>query len=753
MAETAAAGVGFDVVLPTKVGKVATDNKPAAGAAPPVKEGKTASKINSRVMKALVGACVATLALSIGVCLSLWCVADSAEIRLKKVVHVHIGTRSFSKILAIASSPPRRLRQAEDEADTAAFDIGATADASDVVALADVLKKGKAADVDIKSCPANSPTCVEKPGVAALGGLVADLVEEAEPGEITVGGLMPANIVSMINETAGRRLESAGGVMHYEINCDLNDAERNVNDGCEIELFNLDRESSDPEAGQPRRLCGRRRRRRRRRQDVRRRRNIRRKSRSRRLAGDGPVVAKSGGGVLRAAKNSSDSVAAARSLQYYDYYYYYYYCAWGCPPEWIENGACESDCNNAECNWDGGDCKSTASTEIMIFRNDLWCSAGTTGATIGRLEVWRAGGMLGSFDTLEDGCESQAEGSGCRIPDGEYAAHHHDSPKFGLTYWLQNTYPRSEILIHAGNHPGDTEGCILVGTRDGSSFRLGYGSKASLMSLLDTAGTPVLVRIQNNVGLCLSDGSSAPSPTPPPPPPPPPPCFPGSARVQLEDGSWKRISELVAGESIRTFSSTGELLHEPYLMDFHGRNVAPFPCLRLKHLGGDVPLEVSPNHLLFVALGAPAVRAASLRPGDRLLVGGPDGKLTAHNITVVEEFMARGAYAPLTFSGQMLVEGVAASSYGFPWPEAIVREMEAYPAARQAILHAHDIMHAASAPLRWGSRVAAPIWSILGLAEQRQGVEMHWFAARSKGLLEGLIFNAYPGIYASIQEL
>lgn len=49
------------------------------------------------------------------------------------------------------------------------------------------------------------------------------------------------------------------------------------------------------------------------------------------------------------------------------------------------------------------------------------------------------------------------------IPDGKYPCVWHLSPKFGWTYILLNTEPRTQILIHPGNYPANTWGCILLG--------------------------------------------------------------------------------------------------------------------------------------------------------------------------------------------------------------------------------------------------------------------------------------------------
>jgi len=60
------------------------------------------------------------------------------------------------------------------------------------------------------------------------------------------------------------------------------------------------------------------------------------------------------------------------------------------------------------------------------------------------------------------------------IPDGIYKTVRHNSPKYGVCFWLQDVPGRSEILIHHGNYAAsinpatgtpDTRGCILVGER------------------------------------------------------------------------------------------------------------------------------------------------------------------------------------------------------------------------------------------------------------------------------------------------
>ena len=75
-----------------------------------------------------------------------------------------------------------------------------------------------------------------------------------------------------------------------------------------------------------------------------------------------------------------------------------------------------------------------------------------------------------------------------RIPEGTYDIVKHVSPRFGQCLWLQNIPGRSEILIHAGNTPRDTSGCILVGfALDGIEGRERLlASRAALKALLET---------------------------------------------------------------------------------------------------------------------------------------------------------------------------------------------------------------------------------------------------------------------------
>lgn len=71
-------------------------------------------------------------------------------------------------------------------------------------------------------------------------------------------------------------------------------------------------------------------------------------------------------------------------------------------------------------------------------------------------------------NTLEPATGKKVKyGKGCCVAPGIYSIDFHYSPKFGkYMLTLCGVRGRSGILIHSGNTPNDTSGCILVGQRE-----------------------------------------------------------------------------------------------------------------------------------------------------------------------------------------------------------------------------------------------------------------------------------------------
>jgi len=69
----------------------------------------------------------------------------------------------------------------------------------------------------------------------------------------------------------------------------------------------------------------------------------------------------------------------------------------------------------------------------------------------------------------------------CRIPAGTYQAHTRSDGHLGWRIELEGVPGMKNIQIHRGNYPGDTTGCILVGTSRGTNVVLNSGDAMDLL--------------------------------------------------------------------------------------------------------------------------------------------------------------------------------------------------------------------------------------------------------------------------------
>jgi hypothetical protein len=97
--------------------------------------------------------------------------------------------------------------------------------------------------------------------------------------------------------------------------------------------------------------------------------------------------------------------------------------------------------------------------DIFLIRNDV-----TRDAVRGVLVV---GDRM--FQTLERPWANNQSNISC-VPAGIYETRYFpksSSGKYKKVYWLQDVPGRFGVLIHAGNIPAHTKGCILIGKRRG----------------------------------------------------------------------------------------------------------------------------------------------------------------------------------------------------------------------------------------------------------------------------------------------
>lgn len=84
------------------------------------------------------------------------------------------------------------------------------------------------------------------------------------------------------------------------------------------------------------------------------------------------------------------------------------------------------------------------------------------------------------------------------IPVGEYECHWHRSPKYGWVYLITGIPERSHILVHPGNIPRHTRGCLLPGSSVGklSGFPAVLNSRTTTRHLFKHLGKqPFLLEV------------------------------------------------------------------------------------------------------------------------------------------------------------------------------------------------------------------------------------------------------------------
>jgi hypothetical protein len=125
-------------------------------------------------------------------------------------------------------------------------------------------------------------------------------------------------------------------------------------------------------------------------------------------------------------------------------------------------------------------------------------------------------------------------------------------------------------------------------------------------------------------------------------------CFGSSAKVELESG-FISVNEISEGDRVKTLAG-----FEPVLGFLH-KSTANVEFLAIEHEQGTI--ELSPGHYLYAADGS-IVMARDVNVGDRLSTA--TSPITVISIKTVS---VKGFVAPLTPSGTIIVDGVAASVY------------------------------------------------------------------------------------------
>ena len=184
-------------------------------------------------------------------------------------------------------------------------------------------------------------------------------------------------------------------------------------------------------------------------------------------------------------------------------------------------------------------------------------------------------------------------------------------------------------------------------------------------------------------------------------------CFPETAKVHLEGGRTKPMKDLQIGDKVASMDSSGRLVYSKVVtfLDIKPSRFNTFISIETKNPAAEV--AITETHLIYQlnkhALQETAVYARDLKAGDLVYVqnGSAFEKFTAGRVVRVKKSQGKGAYAPLTETGSIVVDNVLCSCY--------------------AVISDPHVAHWSFAPLRFAE------WLFPGFAAHNK-TGMHWYA-------------------------
>ena len=202
-------------------------------------------------------------------------------------------------------------------------------------------------------------------------------------------------------------------------------------------------------------------------------------------------------------------------------------------------------------------------------------------------------------------------------------------------------------------------------------------------------------------------------------------CFPASATVRLESGETRSMADLSVGQRVLTIHHDGSLHYDDVIAFMHRQPQLMTSFSVITTVDG-YQLVATDDHLVFTSAdqsasfsdGAPPTFMSHLHSGnDSVYVTTPDSKhLAVSMVMSVTKVTERGVFAPLTSSGTIVVDGVAASCY--------------------ALVSSHRVAQLAMAPLRLAARTCS-WWNCYDdTLSPVDGV--HWYAQFMRRLAESL---------------
>jgi hypothetical protein len=127
-------------------------------------------------------------------------------------------------------------------------------------------------------------------------------------------------------------------------------------------------------------------------------------------------------------------------------------------------------------------------------------------------------------------------------------------------------------------------------------------------------------------------------------------CFSSMNTVKVQGRGVIPMDQLHIGDYVKAGNDRFSRVYSFSHLDKSAE--ATFMQIHMEQL--DQPLEVSPDHIVYVT-GGKAVRASDVRVNDRMYDG--------YNVSRITMVRRHGVYAPVTYSGDIVVSGVLVSSY------------------------------------------------------------------------------------------
>lgn len=139
-------------------------------------------------------------------------------------------------------------------------------------------------------------------------------------------------------------------------------------------------------------------------------------------------------------------------------------------------------------------------------------------------------------------------------------------------------------------------------------------------------------------------------------------CFPSGAKVQLAANSTKKVEDLKQGDKIVTFDENGSLIEDEIIGFLHYEVNKNFTFLEIKTSNYEENLLISKNHIIFEKEEGSKL-AKELNFNSSLLHLQTNGNMNSQKIIEIATVIKKGAFAPLTKSGTLLVNGRLVSCY------------------------------------------------------------------------------------------